>query len=131
MAAAKAALGEMGAAVNHAQRALDLGTRDPDQLATIGRILAASGDSQGAVIAYERAALAAPASGMIRAQLALALISDGNTDRGLRTLDEAQGLEPRNPVIYRIKAEILRFLGRLVEAEAAARRADELEGAGR
>ena len=63
-----------------------------------------------------KAAKARPARAELRARLAQAELTAGDTDAALREADEALELDPNLPVALQTKAQILRVMGRRQEA---------------
>jgi tetratricopeptide (TPR) repeat protein len=130
LANVEAARGDLGEAARLCERAVSLGGDQAAPLATAGAMLRDMDRLGAAGEAFRKAAALDPRSGVLRAELGLVEFLMGRSTEALALIDEAIGLEPRNPGLYGRKAQMLRKLGREAEAAAAEARAAELAAGG-
>jgi polyferredoxin/tetratricopeptide (TPR) repeat protein len=114
-------------ALTLAREAMSKGIGRVDGLVVVGGLLVEAGEYEAAVSAYRRATELNPKSGALRAHLGLGLFAAGRPEEGLAVIDEGVGIEPENPSLRRLKAEMLSSMGRTDEAERERARAVELE----
>jgi tetratricopeptide (TPR) repeat protein len=126
-AAALSNLGRVEEALELFTRAVELRPDDPEYRAQLGGTLRRLGRIEEALDVLERAHEVDPGDPNINEALGVALVDAGRAEDGLPFFDRAAEVKPSNAVFHNHRANTLRELGRHREAEAAARRAIELE----
>ena len=114
--------GRVDEGIAQLERALALDDRALDAQASLGMALVAAGRPQDA-LPHLRLALALPESrrGRVHASIGIARQQQGDTEDALRELDRAEALGYGSPELLALRAQLLRSVGRNLEAVAAYR----------
>lgn len=99
---------------------------EPRHLLWAADLLFATGRTDAAVEALERAAAMRRDDASLRATLGMGYAQVGRSDEALREVAEAVRLSPQDPNLAQMHAALLRSLGKTAEAEREAARAAEL-----
>ncbi len=116
-------LGELEPALFHARRALEGAPNDPNLLVNLGNLLGRTGDTDGAIGAYQRARAFDPLHRGAAVGLSAALGAANRLDEALAVAQDALAHSPGHPKHAANAASALLYMGRAREAVARLREA--------